>query len=119
MPLKSHLFRGDKALEACLLQDSAHVTLGAVGVHVAKIHAVLIDLDGAIIDSGELSSKRYGRSTASAVLSFKQKREIINRAYQTKPDNIVGKMTIAAMDIELFNKQEPVQPRFKARCSRV
>jgi hypothetical protein len=119
MSLKSQLFRGDRVLEACLVQDSAHVTEGASGIHVAKIHAALIDLDGAVIDSGELFSKRYGHSTASSVLSFKQKRQIINRAYQTKPDNIVGKMTISAMDNELFNKQEPVVPRFKTRCGRV
>jgi hypothetical protein len=118
MPLKSHLFRGDKALEACLVQDSAHVTLGAVGVHVAKIHAALADLDRAVIDSADLSSKRYGPSTASAVLSFKRKRNIVNKAYQTTPDSIVGKMTIAALDQELFDKQDPVIPKFKTRCSR-
>jgi peptidoglycan hydrolase-like protein with peptidoglycan-binding domain len=118
MPLISHLFRGDKALDACLVQDAAHVTLGARGVHVAKIQAALTDLDGAIINAAELSSKHYGPSTAAAVLSFKQKRQIVNRAYQTQPDNIVGKMTIAAMDAELVKKQEPVPPRFRSHCRR-
>jgi peptidoglycan hydrolase-like protein with peptidoglycan-binding domain len=119
MPLKSHLFRGDKALEACLVQDSAHVTLGAAGVHVSKIHAALVDLDGATVDAAEVSAKRYGPSTASAVLAYKRKRNIINRAYQTQADNIVGKMTIAAMDNELFNKQELVRPRGSLRCNRL
>jgi peptidoglycan hydrolase-like protein with peptidoglycan-binding domain len=118
MPLNSHLFRGDKALDACLAQDGAHVTLGARGVHVTKIQAALTDLDGAVIVQGELSARQYGPSTAAAVLSFKQKRQIINRAYQTKPDNIVGKMTIAAMDAELVKKQEPVSPRFRSHCRR-
>lgn len=37
MALVSNLFRGDKKLEACLVNDAAHVTLGARGEHVAKI----------------------------------------------------------------------------------
>lgn len=65
----------------------------------------LLALDGLIIDSNETSSKSYGPSTASAVLRFKTKRSIINYGYQTRPDNIVGKMTIAALDKELLSKQ--------------
>ena len=119
MPLKSYLFSRDKKLEACLVHDSGHVTLGATGVHVSKIQAALVDLDGATIDAGELSAKRYGPSTASAVLAYKQKRNIINRAYQTQADNIVGKMTIAAMDNELVKKQEVVRPSARRWCNRV
>ena len=37
----------------------------------------------------------------AAVLNFKKKRGIINRAYQTAPDNIVGKMTIWSLDEEI------------------
>ena len=36
-----------------------------------------------------------------AVFNFKKKRGIINRAYQTAPDNIVGKMTIRSLDEEI------------------
>lgn len=118
MPLQSNLFENDSALNACLVSDAAHVTLGAVGPHVAKIQAALTDLDGLSINSGELAAKRYGPSTASAVLAFKQKRKIINRAYQSEADNIVGKMTIAALDKELLAKQEIVTPRPPARCTR-
>ena len=59
-------------------------------------------LDGAAIDAGEIRGRNYGASTASAVLKYKTKRKIINTSYQTKADNIVGKMTIAALDKEMY-----------------
>lgn len=102
MPLQSRAFRGDAKLESCAVSDPEHVVEGAAGDHVAKIQQALILLDGSRIDSAELSAKRYGRSTAAAVLAYKTRRSIINRAYQTKPDNIVGKMTIAALDGEML-----------------
>jgi hypothetical protein len=103
--LRSKLFRGDPKLEACLIRDSAHVTQGALGDHVAKIHAALSTLDGPSIDPDELSTKKYGPSTAAAVLAFKTKRKIINFSYQNQADTIVGKMTIAALDREMLPKE--------------
>ncbi len=44
----------------------------------------------------------YGAKTAAAVLAYKQKRNIVNRAYQTTADNVVGKMTVVAIDKELL-----------------
>jgi hypothetical protein len=55
-------------------------------------------LDGYTIAFTEIHARFYGRSTAAAVLAFKKKRDIVNRSYQTRADNIVGKMTIAALD---------------------
>ncbi len=101
MPLASALFSGDPKLEACLVNDAAHVTTGAVGPHVGKIQTALADIDGLEIDSGETSASRYGPATAAAVLWFKRKRNIINYSYQTQADDIVGKMTIAALDREM------------------
>ena len=98
MTLKSKLFAGDKMLEAASVSDPAHVTMGASGPHVAKIQAALIALDQASITPGEVARALYGPSTAFAVLAFKKKRNIINPAYQTKADNIVGKMTMASLD---------------------
>ena len=40
-------------------------------------------------------------TTASAVLRYKTERQIVNRAYQTQPDNIVGKMTMKSLDQEI------------------
>jgi hypothetical protein len=40
-------------------------------------------------------------------LAFKKKRNIINPSYQSQADNIVGKMTIAALDREIFDKEKP------------
>jgi hypothetical protein len=108
MPLTSKLFAGDKALEACLVSDPAHVVPGASGPHVGKIQSALITLGEGVIDRDDISAMRYGASTANAVLAFKTKRGIINRAYQSKPDNIVGKMTIAALDREIATHEQPL-----------
>jgi hypothetical protein len=110
MSLTSSLFKGDRALEACAVQDSAHVTPGAVGEHVAKIQFALSALDGLQIDRAELLKHQYGRSTAAAVLAYKKKRQIINRSYQSVPDDIVGKMTIAALDHEMHRRDLRLKP---------
>jgi peptidoglycan hydrolase-like protein with peptidoglycan-binding domain len=102
MPLGCKLFKGDRALEGCLVQDSAHVTQGAAGEHVAKIQNLSVSPD-------ELQTSNYGPSTAKAVLDFKTKRNIINRSYETRVDNIVGKMTIAALDKEM--RRVEAEPR--------
>jgi hypothetical protein len=101
MGLRSNLFRGDPKLEAAAISDPAHIMMGAAGQHVGKIQQALIQLDRVVIDRGELQSSRYGPSTANAVLSYKKKRNIINRTYQSQADNIVGKMTMAALDQDM------------------
>ena len=58
-------------------------------------------LDGAQIRGGEVSDGLYGPFTAKAVLVYKTKRGIVNPAYQKTADNIVGKMTMAALDQEM------------------
>ncbi len=105
MSLQSELFFGDPKLEAAAKSDPAHIVLGTIGEHVSKIQQALMLLDGATIDSAELDAKRYGPSTANAVLSYKKQRNIINRSYQTQADNIVGKMTMAALDKEMLQKE--------------
>ena len=110
MPLSSRLFKGDRALEACLIQDSAHLTTGSAGDHVSKIHTALLVLDNVSVAVDELRMKNYGPSTAAAVLVFKTRRKIINTSYQTTPDNIVGKMTIAVMDREMVIKERENTP---------
>ena len=101
MPLTSRLFSGDTRLEACLTQDSAHLTPGTTGDFVGKVQAAIELIDGTRIDDNELNSQTYGQSTADAVLAYKQKRQIINRSYQQTADNIVGKMTIERLDREV------------------
>ncbi len=87
------------------MKDSAHVTRGAQGDHVAKIQGVVMFLDGSTISDVEIESKTYGASTATAVLAYKRKRKIINKAYQQQADDIVGKMTIKSLDDELLSRQ--------------
>ena len=102
MALVSKAFSGDPKLEACLDSDAAHIKPGAVGGHVAKIQNALMLVGGAKIAAAETMAKQYGPSTATAVLAYKTARRIINYTYQTTADNIVGKMTIAALDQEMF-----------------
>lgn len=108
MALRSKLFGGDPKLESCAISDPAHITPGAVGDHVGKIQQALILIDGLSIDAGELATKRYGQSTAAAVLAFKRKRNIIRN--QTQVDNIVGILTIKALDAEMFAKEQITPP---------
>jgi hypothetical protein len=108
MALRSKLLGGDPKLESCAISDPAHITPGSVGDHVSKIQQALIAIDGLSIDAGELGSKRYGPSTAAAVLAFKRKRNIIRN--QTQVDNIVGILTIKALDSEMFAKEQITPP---------
>jgi peptidoglycan hydrolase-like protein with peptidoglycan-binding domain len=98
MALRSKLFAGDPKLEAAAVLDSSHIKKGDAGEHVRKIQTALGRLDGAAIAADGL----FGPATAAAVLAFKQKRQIINRAYQSQADNIVGKMTMAVLDDEMM-----------------
>jgi len=121
MALRSKLFTSDAAvkvrLDACLQRDSEHILLGARGAHVSKIQSALFAiLPGLELPDNELFDKKtgdgfYGPKTAEAVVRYKQnhKPPIINRAYQDKADRIVGKMTIQALDDDMFAK-EPVDP---------
>jgi hypothetical protein len=99
MPLQSEQFRGDPKLEAAAVSDSAHILTGARGDHVRKIQFALIKLDGAVIQADGI----YGAATAAAVSAYKQKRNIINHSCQDRVDDIVGRMTMAALDAEMFN----------------
>jgi peptidoglycan hydrolase-like protein with peptidoglycan-binding domain len=101
MLLRSRLFQGNAALEACLLHDQAHVTPGSVGEHVQLIQRALVYLGDRTISGTEYRTGTYGKTTTAAVLAFKQRRQIINHSYQRQADNIVGKMTIRKLDDEV------------------
>ena len=116
MPLISNLFKDNARLGACLTDNQSHVTPGAVGEHVHLIQVALMDIDGLTIDGVELAAQRYGPSTASAVLTYKKKRKIINRSYQNTEDNIVGKMTIASLDKDMADRQYVPGPSGTNHC---
>lgn len=99
--LQSKLFRDDARLAGCAVEHSKHVKLGDRGPHVAKIQCAVLMLEGGEIDGREISSMSYGPTTAKAVLAYKTRRRIINFSYQKKADDIVGIMTIRALDTEL------------------
>ncbi len=100
--IRSQLFRGDRRLAAALVDDSKHIAKGDRGSHVSKIQCAVLMLEGAQIPGGELQARLYGPGTARAVLGYKKARKIINFAYQTKADDIAGKMTVRALDDEMF-----------------
>ena len=99
--LRSNLFAREQRLQACLVDPSAHLTPGCKGFFVALVQFALVTLDGASIDGREMQAMIYGPSTARAVLTYKTRRKIVNYSYQQSADNIVGKMTIAALDREM------------------
>ena len=101
MPLRSRTLGGNAALQACLVNDQAHVTPGAAGAHVGLIQKCLLVLEPSPIAGDELRRRTYGKTTTAAVLAYKKARNIINRSYQTQADNIVGKMTIARLDEDI------------------
>jgi peptidoglycan hydrolase-like protein with peptidoglycan-binding domain len=117
MSLHSRLFSGDARLRAAATSNPAHIVPGALGEHVGKIQQALRLLDGDAIDAAELAATRYGPSTAQAVLSYKTKHKIINRAYETKPDNIVGIMTMASLDEGLLGIEQAQNSVKLAKCS--
>jgi hypothetical protein len=103
--LQSKLFRADPNLEAAAVSDPAHIVPGASGAHVGKLQMALVVLDSAVISPDEMQRTTYGPSTAGAVLTYKQKRSIVNKSYQTQADNIVGKMTMARLDADMVTQQ--------------
>ena len=113
MALISKLFKGDPIFERCLIDDAGHITPSSKGFHVAKIQDASMKLERVFPANAERDHAFYGLTTAKAVLSYKTKRRIINTNYQHAPDNIVGKMTIKAMDAEMAvyeSRQRLVNP---------
>jgi hypothetical protein len=118
MAFKSSLFSKDPRHAACQANDAAHYAKGLSGTHIADVQAVLNLLDDLFIESAERSAQTYGPSTAAAVLAFKRKRKIINTRYQTTEDDIVGKMTITALDDELAAFEARARLLATGRCIR-
>jgi len=104
--LKSDLFRGDQRLLAALNHGASHILPGSSGEHVNKIQAALLFLEDPPIDitNQELQAAHYGATTTAGVLRCKTAHNIINTAYQRRADNIVGKMTVRALDDALVAK---------------
>jgi hypothetical protein len=106
MALRSKQLQGDSRLEAAAVSDAAHIKSGDHGTFVAKIQNALNLLDEAGLDEDGV----YGPATAKAVRAYKTARDIVNRAYQQQADDIVGKMTVAAMDAELAELLPAIVP---------
>jgi peptidoglycan hydrolase-like protein with peptidoglycan-binding domain len=101
MALQSRLFKGDPKLEAAAVSHPAHITPGARGPHVIKIQQALNE----ILSVSLALDGIYGEGTAAAVLQYKRRRNIVNTSYQTEADNIVGIMTMAALDADMLARE--------------
>ena len=101
MPLQSTIFRNEERLQSCAINDVSHLILGTKGHHVRLVQTALVNLNFGGIHGREYVDGHYGQTTADAVLRYKTSRKIINFSYQTRPDNIVGKMTITMLDGEM------------------
>lgn len=104
MPLVSKLFTDpiDADLEACLIDDKAHITPGSRGEHVRKIQIALNRLsEGTGRNEVFLAMDgNYGPRTAEAVKRYKNARNIL-QPWQKTADDIVGKRTIQSLDTEM------------------
>jgi hypothetical protein len=112
--LRSDEFKGDPKLEACATTPGAHLLVGtSPGPHILKIQLALERLrpSGPPIAGAEKSAMRYGPTTAKAVLFYKTTHvpPIINTSYQRTPDDIVGQMTIKALDDDLAGTPLPTR----------
>jgi hypothetical protein len=110
--LRSDELKDDPKLEACATNPSAHLLIGTPpGPHILKIQLALERLrpTGPAISDTEKSTMTYGPTTAAAVFNYKSTHvpPIINPAYQTAVDRIVGQMTIRAMDDDLSGTPLP------------
>lgn len=116
--LESDFFKGagNDALEACATNDGKHIWKreNSRGPHVEKIQGALKKLGFKISDPPGV----FGDSTEKAVLAYKGPPRNILQPWQSSPDPIVGKRTIASLDndmAELEGKHKKVVPQFGTR----
>jgi hypothetical protein len=119
--LQSDEFKDDSKLEACATTPSAHLRVGSPpGPHILKIQLALERLrpTGPPIAEAEKKAMRYGPTTAKAVLNYKKTHvpAIVNFSYQKDPDEIVGQMTIKAMDADLNGTPLPTRQQVADRA---
>ncbi len=97
----SALFSGCTRIQSASEIDAAHIAVGDRGEWVARVQTALNWLEGSSIAVDGV----FGEQTKAAILAFKTKRRIINAAYQTSADAIVGKRTVKALDEEVADKE--------------
>ena len=112
--LISDEFKDDRALEDCATIPRKHLEVGShPGRHILKVQLAIERLrpNGPMIDPAEKRDMRYGSTTAKAVLNYKATHvpPIINKTYQSTPDEIVGQGTIKAMDADLAGTPLPTR----------
>lgn len=117
-PLASEIFRNNARLQRCLVDDAAHVTRGTQGDFVTLIQYAVLTLQGGTIPGAEMSGRLYGPATARLVHAYKVRKRIINTAYQTTPDEVVGKMTIRSLDNDMLEAEREEHRRLTRLAGR-
>ena len=120
-PLQSRLFTAEepvrKRLQACADDNARNIHQGndPTGDFVGNIQIALTAVlgRGHGITDAELEASTYGDTTAGAVFRFKSEPALngtggkILGPGQLKPDRIVGKQTIVALDLAFKRKETP------------
>lgn len=113
-------FKANDKLKACAENDRDHIgentypASDRAGEHVALIHEALhawvlkASPPVAPVAAAEASEKRFGPDTARLVIAFKTRNNILN--YAGRIDPIVGKKTVAALDLQLASVPDPDPP---------
>jgi hypothetical protein len=128
--LKSLEFKNSARLNECAKSNNRNIKTGDSGEHVKLIHDALIKIppftfptSAVLVFDGLIGTRKlngfakeyamssYGPYTARAVLKYKTHYKIINRTYQSAPDDIVGIMTIKHMDMALLALPRPTPGR--------
>lgn len=90
-------------IQACADNHASHIAFGQRGLYVSWIkealqHVILPTYPQYIPTPDNSPHDVYGPATRHCVLQYKQINHIVNREYQTEPDDIIGIMTIRALD---------------------
>lgn len=100
--LLSNAFRSDARLRACAAADSEEIGLGEVGRHVLAIQSALLALTGGWISGEELNATYFGPTTATTTLGYNAARRIFRPGFVGRPEIVVGRATMEALDRELM-----------------
>jgi hypothetical protein len=124
-------FQDNDKLRKCAENDRDHLGQGVtaaenlVGDHIGLIHEALIawalkqSPPPSIISPQEFREKRYGDSTSTLVALFKARHKPPILNFRGEIDNIVGKKTVAALDLELPPKSGGDTPPPSTQQTRV
>jgi hypothetical protein len=100
--LLSSVFQNDSRLAACAGAQDEQIGQGEVGSHVLAIQYALLSLTGGWISGEELDATWFGPTTATITLGYNAARRIFRPGFVGKPEPVVGRATLEALDSEMI-----------------